>query len=118
MLYAAPPRGANHPQDADFLSAIRDTATNIVTCLGRYNAIAPKHGVPSIEVLRLCLFSSNIYNDYAVPLDEIALAIFDGVAAGAAVGATGLKEVQFPYAGAGDDGDGPLFAAVKAKYGA
>jgi hypothetical protein len=114
MLYAAPPHGHNHPKEADFLDAVGQTGRNIATTVARYNAIAPQQNVPGIEALRLCLYSSGIYNQYKVSLDKIALAIFDGVSAGLAAESSGLKELQMPYS---DDPDDPLFSAVKAKYG-
>jgi len=119
MLYAAPPHGDNHPKEADFLDAIAKTGRNIVKCVAGYNALAPKQNAPVVEAMRLCLYSSVIYNPNAVPLDQIALAVFDGVSGElAAQPSSGIKELQMPWAAKGDDkSDGPLFRAVKEKLG-
>ena len=119
MLYAAPPHGDYHPMDADFLDAIGKMGRNIVRCVASYNALAPKQSVPVVEAVRLCLYSSVICNSNAVPLDQIALTIFDGVSGElAAQPSCGIKELQMPWAAKGDDKtDGPLFRAVKEKLG-
>jgi hypothetical protein len=117
MLYVAPPNGHNHPGAADFLDAIGRTAKNIATTVARYNALASQQKLESIEALRLCLYSPAIYNPHNVSRDKIALAIFDGLCAGLAADDGGLREVQMPYAPEKDDGDGPLFRAVKTKLG-
>jgi hypothetical protein len=113
MLYAAPPNGMNHPDETEFLAAIGKTGQNIATAVARYNAIAPRETQPVIDALRLCLYSSGIYNRHGVSADRIALAIYDGVASGLTTD-SGLKELQMPVS---DDPGDPLFAAVKAKYG-
>ncbi len=79
-----------------------------------YNALAPKESLPAIEAVRLCLYSSVIYNPNDVSLDKIALAIFDGVSKELGAGGSGLKELQMPVS---DDTSDPLFTAVKAKVG-
>jgi hypothetical protein len=114
MLYVAPPHGNYHPVEADFLGAITRTGQNIAKAATRYNAMAPRENVPVVEALRLCLYSSVIYNPKHVSLDKIALAIFDGLSTEFSARASGLKEVQMPTS---DDTSDPLFAAVKAKYG-
>lgn len=113
MLYAAPPNGMNHPDETEFLAAVGKTGQNVATAVTRYNAMAPGEDLPVIEALRLCLYSSGIYNRHGVSADRIALAIFDGVASSLSAD-SGLKELQMPVS---DDPGDPLFAAVQAKYG-
>lgn len=113
MLYVAPPYGGHYADDAAFLDAIRRTGKNIATAIARYNAIAPAERLPAIEALRLCLYSSVIYNPGGVPLERIARAIFDGVSRRLAAEASGLRELQLPVSA---DSSDPLFTAVKARY--
>lgn len=106
MLYVAPPYGGNYPDARTFLAAIRQTASNIATTMGRYNKAAAAHGVPAIPVLRLCLFSSGIYNTQNLPSDDIAEQIHGGLCDVLASDGCGLTEVQLPA------GDG-LFSIIR-----
>ena len=96
MLYVAPPDGPHYADAPAFLAAIRQTASNIATAMGQYNAIAAANQVPSIPVLRLCLFSSGIYNSLKVEPDRIAEQIFGGLCDVLENDPCGLGEVQLP----------------------
>ena len=101
MVYAAPPCDANYADDSAFLVAITQTARHIVEAVRAFNAYAAptRNGLTALEVLRLCLYSSNIYNQILrVPLDSIALAIFEGLVAELREDSAGLAELQFPVA--------------------
>lgn len=110
MLYVAPPDGSGHPQEADFLGVIKKTGRSIAEALTRYNALAAGQSMPVLPALRCCLYSSAIYNPQGVSLNKIALAIYEGLATGLAADATGVTELQLPYAN-------PLFLAVKEEVG-
>ena len=111
MLYVAPPYGDNYRDAAGFLDAIEKTAKNIVKTVGKYNAMVDRQGVPRISVLRLCLYSSGIYNALYVSLDKIALAIFEGLRSVLENDDFGLNDIEFPCS---NDINDPLFDAVKA----
>jgi hypothetical protein len=125
MLYAAPPDGRNYPVEADFLRDITATAKCAIQTVAEYNALAKQQGVPPVEALRSCLYSSAIYNpnpktDKSLPqgwrpktdLGVIARAIYAGFAAElVAQNGAGLSELHLPYR---DDPHDPLFAAVYA----
>lgn len=113
MLYAAPPDGPNYADTSAFLAAIRTTAGNIATAMGRYNAAAASHGIAKIGVLRLCLYSSGIYNPNGADLNEIARNIYDGLHDVLKADTCGLTELEFPYS---TDPADPLFAAVRSKF--
>ena len=106
MLYAAPPHGAHYPKSATFLNAIIETAASIIATVAAYNAIAAQHNQPPIEALRLCAFSSGIYNPHDVSLNKVARAIFAGITRGLQAETTGLKEIHLPI-------QAPLFYAIK-----
>jgi hypothetical protein len=98
MLYVAPPNGPNYADKATFLAAIRQTASNVATTMGRYNKIAGSHGVPAIPALRLCLFSSGIYNSFSISSNRIAEQICAGLGDVLAKDDCGLTKVQLPVA--------------------
>jgi hypothetical protein len=98
MLYVVPPCGPSYADRAAFLAAIRQTAGNVATTMGRYNKAAGSHGVPVIRALRLCLFSSGIYNSHGVSSNRIAEQIYAGLCDVLAKDDCGLTEVQLPVA--------------------
>ena len=110
MVYVAPPKGDNYDHETGFLDAIKKTAENMVKALSRYNSIAAQHGVPKVNILRLCLYSSGIYNSFRVSSDKIALAIFTGLKSVLENDDGGLIHLEFPCS---KDKNNPLFAAVK-----
>lgn len=110
MLYAAPPCGDNYDDAHAFLAAVRATAGNIATAIGRYNGQAPALGLPAIEVLRLCLYSSGIYNTLKVDVNAIARSIYDGLHEVLKGDACGLGALELPC---GTDAADPLFASVR-----
>lgn len=115
MVYAAPPNSAdpNFQSQTAFLQAITETGANIVAALAGYNAWAPQQS-PALDVvgaLRLCMYSSGIYNANHVSLNKIALAIYDGIHKGLLKDATGITEVQMPVS----TGHDTYFEAVKNK---
>ena len=112
MLYACPPHGSNYADDAAFLAAISQTGANTVTSIGAYNKIAAAHKQPLISVIRLCLFSSVIFNPNKIDKGKIALAIFDGMTQALVKDDCGLTRVEMPYSTNAND---PMFAAVKAR---
>ena len=100
MVYACPPFGDDDPDDDAFLTAVEATAATIVEAVGSYNAVAPDHGAPAIEALRLRLYSSGIYNRTPkVPADRIARHIFAGLSAALARDAGGIRRVELPVSG-------------------
>jgi hypothetical protein len=66
--------------------------------MGRYNKIAGSHGVPAIPALRLCLFSSGIYNSFSISSNRIAEQICAGLGDVLAKDDCGLTKVQLPVA--------------------
>lgn len=112
MLYACPPHGDNYADDTAFLAAISQTGANTVTSIGAYNKIAAANNQPLISVIRLCLFSSVIFNPNNVDKGKIAIAIFDGMTQALVKDDCGLTRVEIPYSTNPAD---PMFAAVKAK---
>lgn len=96
MLYVAPPNGLYYPNAQAFLAAIRQTASNIAVAMGRYQKVADAHGVPSISVLRLCLFSSSIYNTMKIDSNDIAEEIYGGLYDILKDDDCGLTELQLP----------------------
>ncbi|MEP3889507.1 MAG: hypothetical protein ABJN69_03510 [Hellea sp.] len=112
MLYACPPHGDNYADDAAFLAAISQTGANTVTSIGAYNKIAVANHQPLISAIRLCLFSSVIFNPNKVDKGKIALAIFDGMSQTLVKDDCGLTRVEMPYSTNPAD---PMFAAVKTK---
>ncbi len=101
MVYAAPPYGPRYDNDADFLTAIQTTAPHIAESVQAFNAAAKKPGssLTPLRVLRLSLYSSNIYNRTpAVSLDLIAMAIYDGLLAALSKDDAGLMSLEFPVA--------------------
>lgn len=101
MVYVAPPYGPNYDSDAAFLAAIETTAAQVAECVTDYNAGAVASGgtLPSLKVLRLSLYSSNIYNRTPkVSLDLIAMAIFDGLMGVLKTDSGGLVALEFPVA--------------------
>ena len=110
MLYMIPPNGINYTHPADFLAAVQTTASNMIETIAAYNAIAAQQGLPVIESLRNTLYSSNNYKFGGVTNDEIARAIFAGLAAALRSNPnTGLVELQFPV----KTGKSHLFEAVQ-----
>ena len=110
MLYVAPPYAKNYPDKADFLAAIKATASNMIETVAGYNSIAAENGQPIIEALRNCLYSSDNYKKPGVASDEVARAIYAGLEAGLRNHPDcGLKELQFPINPTG----ARLFDAVK-----
>lgn len=112
MLYACPPYGGNYADDTSFLKAVSQMGANCASSIGDYNAVARGQGQPLISVMRLCLFSSGIYNTNDVDKGKIALAIYDGMANVLVKDDCGLTRVEMPYSANPKD---PMFAAVKAK---
>lgn len=112
MLYACPPYGGNYADDTAFLAAVAQMGANCATSIGGYNKAAAGQGQPLISVMRLCLFSSGIYNTNNVDKGKIALSIFDGMKNILVKDDCGLTRVEMPYS---SDPNDPMFAAVKAK---
>lgn len=117
MLYACPPYGDSYIDEQAFLDALGVMANNCVTVIGAYNSLAPAQAQPAISTLRMCLFSSGIYNrNVPVASDKIALAIFDGLVAVLATDDCGLSVIEMPTHEVKRDGTvHPLFAAVKTQ---
>lgn len=108
MVYLAPPKGDNYNKDkAAFLTAVKTASEHVVATVSGYNAIAAQHGQPALDALRLCLFSSGIYNSLDVSPYVIARTIYAGLCGALAKDSAGLKELQLPVPG------DPLFAAVQ-----
>ena len=110
MFYVAPPYGGNYAGIPEFLDAIRKTAGNIATALGQYNALAASASLPVLATLRLCLYSSGLYNSLNADLNDIAKSIYEGLHDVLKADACGLTGLEFPYT---TDPHDPLFAAVK-----
>jgi hypothetical protein len=107
MLYVCPPKGDHYPDAATFGAAIRRTAGNIAVTMGRCNKLSGAHGMPSIPVLRLCLFSSAIYNSWGLSPNEIAAQIYGGLRDILEKDDCGLTEIQLPVDG------GKLFDVIQ-----
>jgi len=112
MLYACPPYGGNYADDTAFLNAVGQMGANCASSIGEYNKAATGQGQPLISVMRLCLFSSGIYNTNDVDKGKIALSIFNGMTKVLVKDDCGLTRVEMPYSA---DPKDPMFAAVKAK---
>ncbi|WP_136442964.1 hypothetical protein [Pacificoceanicola onchidii] len=115
MSYVAPPYGGDYTRDADFLDAIRELGGTAVEAVHGYNLWAKANSAPEIGGLRLCMYSSSIYNPKGVPQNDIAMAIYGGVRAGIIATGASLSEVQMPVASSGPTAHKPYFAAVKAS---
>jgi len=138
MIYTTSPDGRTYPTRDGFLADVTATARKLVESVAAYNGAADGNEVPSLEALRMCLYSSGIFNahydddgtllptpdtsgDYigkdgtaksTVSFDVIALRIYDGLVAGLSESASGLTQIQFPYSTTPTD---PLFNAVRRK---
>ncbi|RWN59386.1 hypothetical protein [Mesorhizobium sp.] len=100
MLYLAPPNGPRYHDAKSFLAAIRRAASNIATTMGRYRKVAAANSVPNISVLRLCLFSSGLYNTpHNLHPSDIAQQIYGGLCSVLIEDDCGLSEVQLPVGG-------------------
>lgn len=110
MLYVAPPKDTNYADADAFLKAIGETAEHIVATVAAYNTnVAAQHQLPAIEALRMCLYSSGIYNrKLNVSRHRIARAIYAGLCTALQQGDSGLQEIQLPVPA------DPVFAAVQA----
>ena len=98
MLYVAPPYGPNYENEEDFIVAISETAKNISNALISYNEMVKSHtDLSIIEAIRLCTYSSGIYNrSPKVGVDIISTSIFDSLVAVLKATESGLKEIQLP----------------------
>lgn len=138
MIYATPPDGRTYPTRDHFLADIEATACKLVRSVAAYNASAGDHDVPRLQAVRMCLYSSGIFNAHfdddgshierdsatmrflgkdgtekpKVSLDVIALRIYDGLVTGLNETPSGLTEIQFPFSPNPAD---PLFNAVRMK---
>ncbi len=110
LLYVAPPNGPNYADAPAFLAAIRQTARNIATAMGRYRKVAGAQRVPSISVLRLCLFSSGLYNSLNLAANDLAEQIYAGLCDVLQADDCGLTELQLPVGKS-------LFDIVQARAG-
>lgn len=79
--------------------------------LGAHNAWAEANAAPQVEVLRMSLFSSNIYKMKTTMLDEVAPAIWAGISKRLVGPSNTLVEVQMPVTSPGARPD--YFDAVK-----
>lgn len=125
MIYTTPPDGRTYATREGFLADIEATAAKMVESIAAYNSVADDHGVPALQAVRMCLYSSSIFNasfdaegasmphgTEKVALDVIALHIYAGLVAGLSAVTSGLIEIQFPYTTNVAD---PLFNAVRVK---
>lgn len=112
MLYVAPPDGRHYRNAEVFLADVSTTATHAVASLHGYNDAADKTdlGLPIIEALRLCVYSSGIYRMSGVTADQVAVAIYHGVITALQQPNNRLRELQMPVS---DDAQTPYFAAIK-----
>lgn len=100
MLYIAPPYGPRYFNAEAFLNAIRQTACNITTTVGRYRKLVDTYSLPNILTLRLCLFSSGLYNTpHNLHPSDIAQQIYGGLCSVLVEDDCGLAEVQLPVGG-------------------
>ncbi|MEM8687568.1 MAG: hypothetical protein AAGF81_09575 [Pseudomonadota bacterium] len=98
MIYVASPFGGNFATEALFLGAISTLAETIVLTVGSYNAVQKPARLPDLEVVRLCLYGSGIYNTHGTPAPAIALAILQGLARGLSSRSGGIKTIEAPDA--------------------
>ena len=96
MIYVASPFGGNFATEERFLAAIATLAETIVLTVGTYNALKKPAGLPDLEVVRLCLYGSGIYNTHGTPAPGIARAILQGVTRGLSHQACGITTIQVP----------------------
>lgn len=114
MAYVAPPDGQGYSDKTAFLADITAVADHMIKAISAHNAAqaaaAPGAVDLSVGALRLCMYSSGIYRMSGVSLDEVALAIFDGIRRALLADPAGLSEVQMPV---GQSGNDPYFRAVQ-----
>lgn len=86
MIYAVPPDGrlSWYTTASEWLDSIARTAANCVAVLADYNvaqvAAHPTLGLSPIPVLRMCSLGGKIFRKSGVSTDDLAKAIFAGVA--------------------------------------
>lgn len=141
MVYTTPPDGRTYPMRDGFLTDVEATATKLIRSVATHNASADSHGVSTLPAVRMCLYSSGIFNAHfdddgtripypdahdhyigkdglpkpKVALDEIAMRIYHGLVAGLTEAPSGIDEIQFPYS---TDKHDPLFNAVRVTLNA
>lgn len=105
MVYVAPPLGAEYESDEAFVDAVGKTSRNVARCVARYNQLSTDHDdLPLIESLRLCVFSSGIYNRTPkVDVSYLALVISQELIAELKRENIGKFHIQLPN-GTGDFG--------------
>ena len=96
MIYVASPFGGNFATKELFLDAISTLAETIALTVGTYNALQKPESIPDLEVVRLCLYGSGIYNTHGAPAPDIARAILQGLARGLSSHAGGICIIEVP----------------------
>ncbi|HAS46013.1 MAG TPA: hypothetical protein DCS93_36360 [Microscillaceae bacterium] len=112
MIYITPPDG-NRPEyatDAMFLDAVEQMAVNLIMAVASFNKTTlTNHNLSDIEVIRTCMYSSNIYMKAGVTIGEVAKRVYAGFASQLAKDATGIHLVEFENADGGFDVIKPFF---------
>ena len=106
MIYIAPPDGSRpeYATNAAFLEAIQQMAANMISAVTNFNKTTlTNHNLSDIEVIRTCMYSSNIYLKAGVTIAEIANQIYQGFANQLAKDATGIHLIEFENADGGFD---------------
>ncbi|OJJ19382.1 hypothetical protein BKI52_21470 [marine bacterium AO1-C] len=112
MIYITPPDGSRpeYATDALFLDAVQQMAANIITAVASFNKTTmTNHNLSDIEVIRTCMYSSNIYLKAGVTIDDIAKGMYAGFASQLAKDATGIHLIEFENADGGFDVIKPSF---------
>jgi hypothetical protein len=83
MVYVCPPDGRQgYTTKTQFLTAVELTATNAIEAVQAYNtqyATGAGAGLQTVQTVRFCLYSSNIYLFAGATVQEVALAIYTGL---------------------------------------
>ena len=77
MVYVFPPKRQNYSNEADFLEAVKLTASNIIAAYNYYAEMMMQAG-RQVPVLRMNAFSSDRYSG-GVPKDRVVKSIVSGV---------------------------------------
>ncbi|MEM1199087.1 MAG: hypothetical protein AAGI06_07260 [Pseudomonadota bacterium] len=96
MIYVASPFGGNFATEELFIGAIRTLAETIALTASTYNGLQKPADVRNLEVIRLCLYGSGIYNTHGTPAPDIARAILQGLAQGLSSHAGGIGTIEIP----------------------
>jgi hypothetical protein len=96
MIYVCPPNGPSYQCDDDFLAAIEETAKNLVRAVRLYNTYAlTESSVKNLETVRMCLYSSGLFNRAGVSIDSIAVQVFKGLEAELRLDIAGIIHLEF-----------------------